>query len=286
MHQDLLGKMTSFVQHMPDRFLDIKKCRNYLQVIMRRNLHFVAIVRAAMDTEPAKETNGDGESLCADGMRRKPSIESEGSLRDLLQERDLCVRDIQRWESASAGLLDDAVVDNTEVFLLSNLLRIHAAMNTVMLSRTFHSPEITTDEYFHEFKTIVDLSYSIKHLLIPFSSTDNDPLFRFDIGILPALSQVGLLCRDKEVRGRAIALLLDNPGYREAVWETDAIGQICGFVRGLEEVWCDEIGFVPGDRRVTLLGVEYSRRSCKAEFAQRTGADRGDVVVRTECFSW
>lgn len=285
MHQDLLTEMESFIRRMPNHFSEIKKCRNYLQIIMRRNLHFVAIARSMMGSG-SHQNESRIMDLSEDNSRSERPNGSEGLLTSLLHERESYVKDIQRWECASAGLLADAAIDGAQNFLLSSLLQIHAAMNKVMLSRTFDPSEIATDEYFHEFKTIVDLSYSIKHLLIPLRPTDVDPLFRFDIGILPALSQVGLLCRDQEVRGRAIALLLDNPGYREAVWETDAIGQMCDFVRGIEEACCDEIGFIPGDRRVTMLSVEYFGRSCKAEFMQRTGPCDGDVVVRTACFSW
>jgi hypothetical protein len=291
-HQSLHNEMNNIIQKIPDLISDIKNCRNYWQAIMRRNLHFVAIARAAtINTPPPKESVNEIATLClGNNIWTNPPVESRGLYSFLPIERELCIKDIRKWERASAALFeatcDPAACDDTQDFLISSLLKIHAAMNIVLLSRTFYPPEITTDEFLPEFKTIVDLSYGIKHLLITTPSADKAPLFHFDIGILPALSQVGLLCRDKEVRGRAIALLLDNPGYREAIWESDAVGQICDFVRGMEEVWCDEKGFVPGDRRATMLGVEFEGRSCKAEFVQRMGPREGDVVVRSECFTW
>ncbi|KFZ04569.1 hypothetical protein V502_10051, partial [Pseudogymnoascus sp. VKM F-4520 (FW-2644)] len=47
MHQTLQDGMCSTIQGIPVKFSDLQQCRNYWQIIMRRNLHFVAAARAA-----------------------------------------------------------------------------------------------------------------------------------------------------------------------------------------------------------------------------------------------
>jgi hypothetical protein len=86
-------------------------------------------------------------------------------------------------------------------------------MNIILLTRAFNPPESTYDKFLDQFRTIVELSERIHHLLVsPSGASDEDGevgvgVFRFEIGILPALSQVSLLCREKEIRRKAIRLL-------------------------------------------------------------------------------
>ncbi|KFZ18576.1 hypothetical protein V501_01141 [Pseudogymnoascus sp. VKM F-4519 (FW-2642)] len=291
MHQTLQDGMCSTIQGIPVKFSDLQQCRNYWQIIMRRNLHFVAAARAAtFNTVTPKDDVQEISTLrVGNNIWSHVPGKPKGILTTLLEKRALCVEDIRRWEHASAPLFAETCkTDNSSIqdFLLSTVPKIHAAMSIVLLGLAFYPTELAADRFLPEFRTVVDLSYLIQHLLIPASTSPSMPIFRFDIGILPAISQVGLLCRDKEIRGKAIDLLLGNPGYREAIWESIVVGKICEFARTIEEVWCDGRGFVPGNRRATLTSVEFYGRWGRAEFAQRLGPSNGGVMMRVKCFTW
>lgn len=194
-YKDGLGKAAAC---MPGEFGDLGECRRFWHYLMRRNLHFALEVRDSL-------------------ARLSPTSA-------LLAERDQYVRDICRWETASAPLLcrlstpssstpqnrnTETGKEEVEDFLVATLLRIHAAMNIILLTRAFNPPESAYDKFLDQFRTIVNLSERIHHLLVSssgsFAEGGEGGVFRFEIGILPALSQVSLLCRDRDVEEEGLS---------------------------------------------------------------------------------
>ena len=137
---------------------------------------------------------------------------------------------------------------------MQRLLRIHAALNLILLARIFSQPEIFYDSLLPQYNTIVSLSEEIYPFLGP--SPQSQPIFRFDVGIIAALSKVALICRDKDIRYRAIDLCMESGRYREGTWQGSTIAALARWIADMEEVWRDERRAIPGERRVTLLGVE------------------------------
>jgi hypothetical protein len=136
------------------------------------------------------------------------------------------------------------------------------------------------DSLLPQYNTIVTLSEEIYPFLIP--SSQSQPIFRFDVGIIAALSKVALICRDKDIRYRVIDLCMESGRYREGTWQGSTIGDITGWIADMEEVWRNEKGMIPGERRAMLLGVEATldERNLRA-FVLQMG--EGDVEpVRKE----
>ncbi|KAE9367042.1 hypothetical protein N431DRAFT_429799 [Stipitochalara longipes BDJ] len=227
---------------MPETFEDLEECRRYWHYIMRRNLHFCREVRDFFSISPGTYEEND------DGRTKEKALK---------EERDGYVQQICRWEIASARLLCrlfTAQVEEGEEFLIACLLRIHAAMSIVLLTRAFKPPETEYDKFYEQFRTIVDLSERIHPLLV--SEGEENGVFRFEIGILPALSQVTLLCREKEMRDRAIRLLAKSKGYKEGIWDADAAGAVGIWIRGVEEEGLSDGEEVGEEKRVSVLGCE------------------------------
>jgi hypothetical protein len=168
-------------------------------------------------------------------------------------------------------------------------------MNIVLLTTAFSPPETAYDQFEAQFRTIVQLSERIHRSLVSPSggwSAEGGGTFRFEIGILPALSQVGLLCRERGVRGRAIGLLRGCRGYKEGIWDAEGVGAVSGWVRDLEEGACVEEGgidgseneyrggMVPEENRVQLVECEMTveERRARVVVRQSDGLERQGVV--------
>jgi hypothetical protein len=296
MHQKHKQGLNAAVAAMPTGFPDLQECRRYWHYIMRRNLYFSLEVRDAMKKQsPSDDRLPTYREFPDLGAGDSPWINHTQATTPrpifLLAERDLYVQDICRWEIASAPLLCKLFscskdFENSEDFLVANLLKIHAAMNIVLLTRAFNPPETEYEKFESQFRTITELSERIHHLLVAPQSKGEGSTFRFDVGILPALSQVGLLCREREIRGRAINLLKRSKGYKEGIWDAEAVGAIDDWIRGLEAEWWVEGVGVPGERRVTLFGCDMRLNERWASVVVRQGDELGRWVDREEVVRW
>ena len=293
-HQNLKDDINVVLRLMPDVFKNLKECRTFWQLIMRRNLHFLATARAvvqAWDSSAEDTTTSDSLYLknknnpCAVAFTKPENIPPK-----LLGERDQCLADIRRWQLASAPLFSQSVIE-TEDRIATMLLKINAALTTIMISQTshqIHPPELVYDNYVPEFTTIVKLCSLVKEILSDRDCSFHCATFRFDIGVIPALAATGSNCRDREVRGQAIDLLLASSGYREGIWDAVAAGTICNWQRSIEEEFIDERGHIPGNRRSTVSGLELSLQKRKADvaFKQWVGDGPEDFVIRETVLRW
>jgi hypothetical protein len=211
----------------------------------------------------------------------------------ITSSRSSCVLDIHRWEQASRPLFSSlSSEEGNEDWVMQRLLRIHSALNLILLARIFSQPEIFYDTLLPQYTTIVTLSEEIYPYLIPTpqsnpsqpSSTTTPPIFRFDIGIIAALSKVALICRDKDLRYRAISLCMQAGRYREGTWQGSTIGDLTKWIADMEEVFRDERGEIPGERRATLLGVEATpdERNLRALACQMVEGDVESVRKEME----
>jgi hypothetical protein len=219
--------------------------------------------------------------------RRKP----DNIPASLVVERQRYLEDTLKWEESTKKLYEAIgyqskrwTTGRFEEFIHVNMLRLLALTSVVLLAGTFYPPETTYDTYLPEFRTLVELS----ELMYPHLVKEKGPRYHFILGIVPALFQVGMTCRDCEVRGRAIEMLCRTPGYREGIWDAMAVGKIAECAMNLEEEWRDENGSIPGDRRVYLVTVKVASREKRATavFRQGMGTANDDTMERTVEIYW
>ncbi|PMD33656.1 hypothetical protein L207DRAFT_589213 [Hyaloscypha variabilis F] len=258
---------------MPESFGVLEECRRFWHYIMRRNLHFCREVRDffSLSLEPTQDED------------------REEKVRALEEERDRYVQQICKWEIASAPLLCRLYTSShntdSEDFLIASLLRIHAALSIILLTHSFNPPETIYSKFHPQFRTIVELSERIHPLLVQSSDSDEcgkAGTFRFDVGILPALSQATLLCRDREFRDRAVGLLGRSKGYKEGIWDADAVRAVGEWVRGVEEEGLSDGGEVEDGMMVSVLGCEMRVEECWAKVRIR----RADGVEQEGLVKW
>ena len=161
-------------------------------------------------------------------------------------------------------------------------MKIHAAHQIVSLAGALYPNKTTFDDYLHQFREMTELSA----MIYPYLANSNGALF---LGIIPALSDVGILCRDRELRSQAVEMLLRTPGYREGLYDAVAAGKLDQCAMEFEEPWRDESGHIPEDRRVKLVTVQVVSRERRATsiWKQRIGTENEkDVVERREEIEW
>lgn len=286
-HQQLKDDINKALKFMPDTFTSLKECKAYLQLIMRRNLHFLAEDRKEVAVSPSmpKEPPPGALPWTVTKMEKPENIAPE-----LLEEREQCFVDIRRWELASASVLSRTEVGIKDR-IVSAVMKINSALNIIIVARKYcqvYPPELVYDDYLSEFKKIINLCSSVRELIFQCDYKFQSAKFRFDVGVIPALTMTGTSCYDKDMRAWAIDSLLECDGYREGIWDAISQGTICNFKRSFEEEFMDETGFVPGNRRSTVVRqvVDLQERTADVAFKQRMGDGPEDFVIREAILRW
>jgi len=201
---------------------------------MKRNLHFKAKAQiVGKAAELGGEIQNPGWSDTADfeagvvpfSVAKEPSLEIRAECAEY-------VEGVHRWSRAAAQVFDSILPGDQALVLGRTLLKIQAHMNVITLAGMSFRSETRFDAFLTEFRAITTLSSSIHAQLI--SSSKESGLYRFDLGIIPALYLVGSRCRDRTVRSQAIDLLHSSP-YREGIWDSFAVWAISNWLRNIEE---------------------------------------------------
>ncbi|KAF4616221.1 hypothetical protein G7Y89_g15184 [Cudoniella acicularis] len=306
MHYRLKEEMNTAIDLMmpTSEFTSLKDCRNVWQIMMRRNLHFINAARSAatFDFPDSENTTVDGEeedpiAIMVPGNNAWNTPKNGLSAHipsSLIVERDTYIKDIQRYHEASEKLFATysstppllATENEKREYLQTQMLKIHAAFNILLLARTFFPPESVYDDLLPTFRSVVDLSSQVAPFLS--GTCEEGTLFRFNIGIIAPLAQTSMVCRDASTRARAIDILFSLPGYREGIWDSLAVAHISQWIRDIEVEWADERGFVPGDRRASLAGVEIKlqERTAKVTAIQGQGPGMKGMLERSSVLKW
>jgi hypothetical protein len=296
-HRCFVQQMNEIIKYIPAEFMDLNSCRKMFQLITRRNFHWVSIARSTLQQRMVHQVHCNpvggphiaemhfGNTLLVDSLINEiPAT--------LLAEHQEYLEDINRWQRASKNLFEATghrilkwTGTKLEDFIITALLRIHAAYQIVSLAEVLNPNKTTFDDYLPQFREMIELSA----LIYPHLVNGNGALFHFDLGIIPALSHVGMLCRDRELRSQAIEMLLRTPGYREGIFDAVAAGKLDQCAMEFEEPWRDESGNIPEGRRVKLVTVQVVLRERRATsiWKQRIGTENEkDVVERRAEIEW
>lgn len=262
----------------------LKDCYLYWQLIMRHCHHFIAAARSevpqfksTLASNPESANQGATFQYGNNAWCLTSDILTEIPV-NLVIERDACIDNVHRWERASKVLMEEALGlrKDSDAYIIASMLRIQVAMTQVALGTAFSQNEVEYDNFTTEFNTITTFSEAIHPTLL---ARDTGSRFYFNFGILPGLCQVGMWCRQKAIRARAISLLQRSPEMQEGVWNSESLGQFVNFLRTVEEDGADEDGFVPASKRVSWIGSSVSlyEKIAQVRCCQRGGNDQVPV---------
>ena len=276
-HRELLEGAQEVMNWRPMILSSLKDCYLYWQLIMRHCYHFIAAARSEVPQPNSTlastpETGIQGATFQHGNNAWCPISDtlSEVPL-SLVIERDACIDNVHRWERVSKILIEEALSlrKDSDAYIVAGMLRIQVAMTKVALGTAFSQNEVEYDNFTPEFNTIAKFSEAIHPTLL---ARDTGSRFYFNLGILPGLCQVGMWCRQKAIRARAISLLQRSPEMQEGVWNSETLGQFVNFLRTVEE---DE-GFVPASKWVSWIGSSVSlyEKIAQVRLVQRGGNDQ------------
>ena len=198
------------------------------QLLLRRNLHFIAGWR--MDTHP------DIHTLLENHLPHSNTTWSValGYIRIPTSQRmaQKCyLTELDNYKLKLDAFLQTSIITDNTAALYVNTCRIHVAMDTILLTGACFPPRTSWDSLLPEFEEIVTLC----ERFYPQVSARGGSTYKFDIGLIVPLAVVAVRCRDIALKRRAIDLLLSKPGYREGIWDAEAMGHICEWFLEREE---------------------------------------------------
>lgn len=158
-------------------------------------------------------------------------------------------------------------------------------MTLIALGTAFSQDEMEYDDFTLEFDTITTFAEDIQPAIV---ARDKGTRFHFNIGILPGLCQVGMWCRQKSIRGRAINLLLKSPEIQEGVWNSESLSRFVHFLKTVEEDDADPEEVVPASKRVSWVGCSVSmyEKIAQVRYVQRSGNVQDSVKVNDDYVTW
>jgi hypothetical protein len=291
-HRDLLKFAAEMMEWKPMVMESLKDCYLYWQLIMRHCYHFIAAARSevsqdnsasfSQSTSPSNTRsfepgNNPWSSFLAAAKETPVNVQ---------KELEACIANVHRWERASKEFMEEALSSrkDSDEYIVAAMIKIQVAMTEVALGTAFSQDEMGYDDFTAEFDTITTFSEKIHPALI---ARDRGSRFHYNLGILPGLCQVGMWCRQKSIRGRAISLLMKSPEMQEGVWNSESLGRFVNFLRSVEEDGADPDDVVPACKRVSWIGCSVSmyEKIAQVRCVRRDG-DIGEPVETSDFITW
>jgi hypothetical protein len=256
---------------------------------MRRNYHFIrSALNLSKAAELAKPWNYTDDGPWEDGANLYPGsnmfITPKEPPMDMFPESLRYREEVRRWSSASAALFDSVWQSGTQdEKTVVCLLQIHELMAHIMLAGAFFTTQTEYDQFLPEYQTIMSLvEYVYPHLV---DLQGGQPLYQFDLGIIIALYLVGVRCRDRATRDRAVNLVRLHQEYREGMWDTGGVGIIIAWLRELEDGMRDENGNLPEDKRVFVTSA-YMDLPGRRGIIGITQQSKQGLIFREKVIAW
>jgi hypothetical protein len=276
----------------------VNQCVISCLVLLRRNLHFIAGWRLDSYPDLNKVSSTPAPHSISRwsvplGYLQIPNSQRVAQ-KCYLAEIDNYRADLNEFLKISST--SDPIRDS----YACTLCQIHTAMNTILLTGAYFPPRISWDSLLPEFQEIVTLCTKI----YPQSSAKGGSPYSFDLGPIVPLAVVAIRCRDLGLKKRAVDLLLSKPGYREGIWDAEALGHVCRWVIEVEEEARTAkleymAGGLEGEGRLVkydasteekmpiLLMVQFQLNERKARaFCAVPDRGKAGMVLREKVVSW
>lgn len=226
------------IDAMPTRFQCVKEARVYLEVVMRRFMHFTSLLSSV-----------EGIDGC---LRHKKGFSSPPA--SAIASQMMHIGELKRWHDAFLPLLKQAQrPEGKRDFLAATALETHYLSSYFAIDLNFFDPAKPPESYTPLFGRVVALC---KIFLDHKDVLRADANYSFDLHILTPLYVVGLRCRHSGIRRQAISLLLSSP-RREGVWDGILVGKIVQWVVDIEEEDGLDGDFTPIGNPVVDLNFDF-----------------------------
>lgn len=225
---------------MPTTFRSLDEARVYLDLTMRRQMHFMGTITRTFikyaffppeDESSLTFGDVDDHQSMTDARMRKECIEM--------------YKESSRWSSAFEPFLDKldlpAVSNEEKITILT--MNIAAVASRICSSGVLTGLETRYDVNIKQFRQVVEQCA----LLLAMQEVENAKydrrsqtgpsfVFSFELGVITPLSLTCIKCRDPRIRRDALDLLCKYP-RREGVWDSVITAALSRWAISMEEGW-------------------------------------------------
>jgi hypothetical protein len=277
----------SIIKRMPDNTENLHHVRRYECLILRRNASFILDLAASKSSELSEQW-AQGDDPTWEGAFALPPGANILSTANLPipegEEESLsCRQDVRRFSRSAAPLLDQIRESGSQQEkVIAAIWEINCLAAHIMLAGVLFTWESLWHRFIPEFQKILALAqYCQPYLLAPLKGAT---LYRFEIGILVALSSIAFRCCHRPTR-YATFDLLRSMHYREGVFDSYSVAMIGSWLAGIEEEGINEYGYIPADKRVFLNTIFMDLRNKRALLGCVQRSLEG-VVYKKSVITW
>ena len=302
------GKET--VQQMPTTFISIDQARIYLDLIMRRLMHFIAAISYSSTNHTGNESPSvpfcstrcprydfpqlPNESPDIDRCYRAPlpwldihiPTPTTGPIPTQIAEQENLIHELVDWAVAFETLLIKSIANAGRQRISALTLSIAVNASLLAIRAAFITTETGYDIFEPEFRTIVAQS-SVLLQSLEHSSPDKGPTLAFaiDLSVLTPLYLTVTKCRISDIRKNALWLLVRYP-RREGLWDSVTTAAIGSWVMEIEEKG-EVDGFIPEEARVRKAGINFDLIQRRATMTcLQLDKEVGEYVQRSKEITW
>lgn len=217
-HERMRRHGTAKMEAMPGEFLDLSEARMYLELVMRRIMHFRSSLSPSRDYNGCLRIPGPLDQLPSDAMVAH---------KDLKQE-------LQRW-CTSFNLIwqhTDSKCE-TKSAQAATALQIHYLTSQLVIDAI--PLESVAAKSFASRSTVIcqNIVFLAQRVLESSQSLGTGANFSFDLQVVTPLYIVGMRCRSLKIRRQAIGLLRSFP-RREGLWDSLLVSKSLAWVADME----------------------------------------------------
>lgn len=190
------------------------------------------------------------------------------------------VNQLEEWSSAFAVFIQQTAEQSyPSSQRLIQMLQFHYITMSTFLSVSTSATEMSYDKVLPQFRAAVKLASGLVHQSDvasegPMTTTSNtEPCFTLEMGIIAALFLIGSKCRDPIVRREVISIL--KVPRREGVWDSVSAGKVVERMMTIEEGH-DKRDFEQGLK--TMADIPVGRRVSRVHWGTSNG-----VYGRPDC---
>lgn len=213
-HLDLKTAGKDVIRTMPESLLSIDQARVYLDLIMRRMMHFTASLNYFKVSYVQYSTS-------LHSSKAMPELDSKATTQVPIDqanmfhhrsERDALNSELIRWLRAFKPLLSKCIAKQDRDYISALTMFIAATISAVSISAAFIISETEYDNFENDFRFIVSHSSLLLEALERRKPKSRPTLaFALDLGVIPSLYLTTVKCRVTDVRRKALQLLIQYP---------------------------------------------------------------------------
>ncbi|RDW66109.1 hypothetical protein BP6252_09744 [Coleophoma cylindrospora] len=270
-HARLKHEGSTSIKLMPTEFTNTQEAMHFMDLIRRRTYHFMSEILLNQYSTARRRDSlvnfRDHEVYQRDEIINF-SFQRVIVPEEIQVEREMYASENRRWAQAFEPLYRSIDTGGSHrEKIRAKLLKIHSLALPVRLAGHLAASELIYDQYLPEFRQMLALGEAV----LDHPDLFVEGSFSFDMGITYDFSTIGMSCRDRTLRRRALALL-NRKSWREGPFGSKTVADMATCIMEIEEKAADT-EYIPEQARVKLtnINVDVAKRNVTLTLLQGSG---------------